>query len=186
MPLSTTRSSAISQSSGICDEAGRAGGRVKGRGSQGRLRAACRGLHVNHPASPPQASGTTAIRRRLTVQACRSRILLICSGKLKGERRGLNPRPPGPQPGALPTELRPPGQPQIYAMLSALPASRPSAATRGCSPGTPQAPGDPDQGGRSDLRGQSPAAQGGRAAQAPAPAVTPLRSAAGEHGACTS
>ena len=25
-----------------------------------------------------------------------------------GERRGLNPRPPGPQPGALPTELRPP------------------------------------------------------------------------------
>src|SRR4051794_23188852 len=27
----------------------------------------------------------------------------------KGERRDLNPRPPGPQPGALPTELRPPG-----------------------------------------------------------------------------
>ena len=26
----------------------------------------------------------------------------------EGERRGLNPRPPGPQPGALPTELRPP------------------------------------------------------------------------------
>lgn len=25
-----------------------------------------------------------------------------------GERRGLNPRPPEPQPGALPTELRPP------------------------------------------------------------------------------
>ena len=25
-----------------------------------------------------------------------------------GERRGLNPRPPGPQPGALPTELLPP------------------------------------------------------------------------------
>jgi hypothetical protein len=27
---------------------------------------------------------------------------------LLGERRDLNPRPPGPQPGALPTELRPP------------------------------------------------------------------------------
>lgn len=25
-----------------------------------------------------------------------------------GDRRGSNPRPPGPQPGALPTELRPP------------------------------------------------------------------------------
>src|SRR3954466_5448626 len=28
---------------------------------------------------------------------------------LEGERRDSNPRPPGPQPGALPTELRPPG-----------------------------------------------------------------------------
>src|SRR5215218_4284929 len=27
----------------------------------------------------------------------------------RGERRDSNPRPPGPQPGALPTELRPPG-----------------------------------------------------------------------------
>ena len=27
---------------------------------------------------------------------------------LRGERWGSNPRPPGPQPGALPTELRPP------------------------------------------------------------------------------
>lgn len=27
---------------------------------------------------------------------------------VRGERRGSNPRPPGPQPGALPTELRPP------------------------------------------------------------------------------
>src|SRR5208282_6898153 len=29
-------------------------------------------------------------------------------GKYWGERRDLNPRPPGPQPGALPSELRPP------------------------------------------------------------------------------
>src|SRR5689334_25349818 len=28
-----------------------------------------------------------------------------------GERRDLNPRHPGPQPGALPTELRPPSSP---------------------------------------------------------------------------
>src|SRR3954470_7651374 len=31
-------------------------------------------------------------------------------GYWRGERRDSNPRPPGPQPGALPTELRPPGQ----------------------------------------------------------------------------
>src|ERR1039458_4605996 len=31
-----------------------------------------------------------------------------CRQFVKGERRDLNPRPPGPQPGALPTELRPP------------------------------------------------------------------------------
>ena len=30
------------------------------------------------------------------------------AGKLWGERWDLNPRPPGPQPGALPTELLPP------------------------------------------------------------------------------
>jgi adenylate cyclase len=33
----------------------------------------------------------------------------LLAGSLEGERRDLNPRPPGPQPGALPTELRPPG-----------------------------------------------------------------------------
>src|SRR5215210_3532462 len=32
----------------------------------------------------------------------------ICRA-LRGERRDSNPRPPGPQPGALPAELRPPG-----------------------------------------------------------------------------
>src|SRR3984885_1851260 len=30
------------------------------------------------------------------------------AGISRGERWGSNPRPPGPQPGALPTELRPP------------------------------------------------------------------------------
>src|SRR5437764_13534993 len=33
-------------------------------------------------------------------------------GLIEGERRDLNPRPPGPQPGALPTELRPPSRAQ--------------------------------------------------------------------------
>ena len=32
----------------------------------------------------------------------------ICRDFARGERRDSNPRPPGPQPGALPTELRPP------------------------------------------------------------------------------
>ena len=31
---------------------------------------------------------------------------------IRGERRDLNPRPPGPQPGALPAELRPPCGPE--------------------------------------------------------------------------
>src|SRR6187551_605686 len=33
----------------------------------------------------------------------------------RGERRDSNPRPPGPQPGALPTELRPPSAPRSLA-----------------------------------------------------------------------
>jgi hypothetical protein len=34
---------------------------------------------------------------------------------VRGERRDSNPRPPGPQPGALPTELRPPSAPPSLA-----------------------------------------------------------------------
>src|SRR3989337_770239 len=34
------------------------------------------------------------------------------AGGTEGERRDSNPRPPGPQPGALPTELRPPRDPK--------------------------------------------------------------------------
>ena len=47
-----------------------------------------------------------------------------------GERRGSNPRHPGPQPGALPAELRPPcfyslanDTPKIYYQLYAYLAS---------------------------------------------------------------
>ena len=38
----------------------------------------------------------------------KSRNPLICRHFSRGERGDSNPRPPGPQPGALPTELRPP------------------------------------------------------------------------------
>ena len=41
-----------------------------------------------------------------------SSVAVICRGPevlgREGDRRGSNPRPPGPHPGALPTELRPP------------------------------------------------------------------------------
>lgn len=37
-----------------------------------------------------------------------TRELTATSGKVWGDRRGLNPRQPEPQSGALPTELRPP------------------------------------------------------------------------------
>ena len=36
-----------------------------------------------------------------------------CGVNFWGERRGLNPRPPGPQPGALPTELLPPCEKEV-------------------------------------------------------------------------
>ena len=34
--------------------------------------------------------------------------------RYEGERRDSNPRPPGPQPGALPAELRPPRRRRVY------------------------------------------------------------------------
>jgi hypothetical protein len=55
-----------------------------------------------------------------------------CENSLKqalprGERRDSNPRPPGPQPGALPTELRPPGncRPNLATNRAPAPAVRP-------------------------------------------------------------
>ncbi len=46
---------------------------------------------------------------------------------LRGERWGSNPRPPGPQPGALPTELRPPSDATGKSSVeSALIATRPA------------------------------------------------------------
>ena len=69
----------------------------------------------NRPASPGTSAnkGTSAFsrgdpRRYLPMSQARegpgNRGLLV-----RGERGDSNPRPPGPQPGALPAELRPPG-----------------------------------------------------------------------------
>ena len=57
-----------------------------------------------------------------------------------GERRGSNPRPPGPQPGALPAELRPPwlGAPQSSGRRASLATRRvgPTGVRRRCGAGT--------------------------------------------------
>ena len=49
---------------------------------------------------------------RRTVRSASERNSAVCRHFLRGERRDSNPRPPGPQPGALPTELRPPSEAQ--------------------------------------------------------------------------
>src|SRR5215211_4163003 len=38
----------------------------------------------------------------------------LCGASVRGERGDSNPRPPGPQPGALPAELRPPRRTRVY------------------------------------------------------------------------
>src|SRR5689334_19732223 len=59
--------------------------------------------------SPPLTlRGSTASRKNAICRAGR------------GERGDSNPRPPGPQPGALPAELRPPGSGQSNARPGAL------------------------------------------------------------------
>ncbi len=42
------------------------------------------------------------------IKTLQGQIMPICRPFMRGERGDSNPRPPGPQPGALPTELRPP------------------------------------------------------------------------------
>ena len=44
----------------------------------------------------------------------------LLAGVSRGERRDSNPRPPGPQPGALPTELRPPSRGQFSGALGSV------------------------------------------------------------------
>src|SRR5664280_2463044 len=70
----------------------------------------------------------------------------------QGERRDSNPRPPGPQPGALPTELRPPRDARCkssgesdrgfsqraFGQREALAGSQPGVAGGGGPPGIEQ------------------------------------------------
>ena len=60
--------------------------------------------------SAPLWSQTTQVAPSLQAP---SLLLFIIKGKW-GDRRDLNPRRPGPQPGALPTELRPPCKFNLY------------------------------------------------------------------------
>jgi molybdopterin adenylyltransferase len=62
-------------------------------------------LIVNLPGSPKAVEQCSAAIERALPHA-----LELLAGTTRGERRDLNPRPPGPQPGALPTELRPPSR----------------------------------------------------------------------------
>ena len=47
-------------------------------------------------------------------------IVPLCREFVRGERRDSNPRPPGPQPGALPAELRPPSAKPSLAVVRAV------------------------------------------------------------------
>src|SRR5436190_867740 len=71
---------------------------------------------------------TTKPRTNRTTAACRRRTrarVRPCARRLpEGERRDLNPRPPGPQPGALPAELRPPSGTESSSGKGALPLDR--------------------------------------------------------------
>ena len=58
-------------------------------------------------------SGLTAAQRQDEIETHQPRT--VSGIRVRGERRDSNPRPPGPQPGALPAELRPPGRLNVAA-----------------------------------------------------------------------
>src|SRR4051812_38570217 len=91
--------------------------------------------------------------RRTDRSVCPRKSLL--QGLSRGERRDSNPRPPGPQPGALPTELRPPSAARSLA-AGALPGGA-RGFRRGPAPGM-EAPPPPGAlaGGEPHLRQQGP------------------------------
>jgi hypothetical protein len=72
------------------------------------------------------AQSLESLEPRWSLGACGARAGLPVSRMVtEGERRDSNPRPPGPQPGALPAELRPPRIKQSRASPSRRKASRP-------------------------------------------------------------
>ena len=77
------------------------------RAAPGRGAAAARASAELSPAhsQPPQQPIDTSQRGRFSIRPQKAP---FCRRFVKGERGDSNPRPPGPQPGALPTELRPP------------------------------------------------------------------------------
>ena len=58
--------------------------------------------------SPTLYPAELRARQKHLIKAVETADMTVSTIEKWGERRGLNPRPPGPQPGALPTELRPP------------------------------------------------------------------------------
>ena len=78
------------------------------------------GLHYDHSSKGRQVHRTSHLRVNLRI---------LAESLKEGDRRGSNPRPSGPQPDALPTELRSPGSLNILAARSgrAKPPSTPQA-----------------------------------------------------------
>src|SRR5262249_52337085 len=67
---------------------------------------------LRSPAGEPDANHTAPFRARSAIGGCQrgDRRVKVrrFGGAREGDRGDLNPQPPGPQPGALPVELRPP------------------------------------------------------------------------------
>lgn len=87
-----------------------------GRETRSRLhpvvqRAAVRSARVPGAGAPRGRAGNDEAPRRRGASVLRGGSFRTLPAR--GERRGSNPRPPGPQPGALPAELRPPSESQI-------------------------------------------------------------------------
>src|SRR4051812_17979646 len=61
----------------------------------------------------PDGVGPGALGPSLRLTSVLKRKTQPQRGFTRGERRDLNPRPPGPQPGALPAELRPPSGAEV-------------------------------------------------------------------------
>src|ERR1700710_2218691 len=83
---------------------------------------------MGHTSSTRQGAWSTTKRVRGPAASARAELSELPPAR--GERRDSNPRPPGPQPGALPTELRPPRR---------LPVTWYGRSSTGRNPGVPAA-----------------------------------------------